>query len=125
MRYRGHAQVDQPSRSIRRAGDMPQRVGLAIAAVLFAVGIAQAADLVTFLRLISEHGPLAEANPIIRAGATGLGVLPLVVAKVALIALVSAVFAIVVRTRPRVGLLVATSATVAGLVGAFSNVLSI
>jgi hypothetical protein len=124
MRYQRHAHARQPSQAIL-AGDMRRQVGLAIAAVLFAIGIAQGADLITFLRLMIEHGPGAEANPLVRAGVAQLGVLPLIAAKAALVALVGAAFAIVVRTRPRVGLLIATSATAAGLVGAFSNVLSL
>jgi hypothetical protein len=125
MRYGSHPQARQPSQAIHQAGDVQRQVGLAIAAVLFAVGIAQGADLITFLRLMVEHGAGAEANPLVRAGVAQLGVLPLIVAKVALVALVGAVFAIVVRTRPLPGLLIATSATAAGLVGAFSNVLSL
>jgi hypothetical protein len=97
---------------------------LAAVAVLVAVGLAQAADLITFLRLMFVRGPGAELNPIVRGGVTDLGLAPLVLAKVALIVLVVATFVIVIRTRARLGLLIATAGTTAGLVGAFSNVIS-
>jgi hypothetical protein len=38
---------------------------------------------------------------------------------------VVATFVIVIRTRARLGLLIATAATTAGLVGAFSNVIAL
>jgi hypothetical protein len=98
---------------------------LAAAAILLAVGSAQGADLVTFLRLMLEHGAAAEANPLAHAGAAQLGLLPLIVAKVALVVFVTSVFVVVVTTRPRVGLGVAAAAVTAGLVGAFSNVLAL
>jgi hypothetical protein len=86
-------------------------------AVIVAVGSAQAADLVTFLRLMADHGARAEVNPLVRAAAIDLGLLPLIVAKAA--------FAIVVRTRIVAGSLVVAAATIAGLVGAYSNVLAL
>lgn len=98
---------------------------IAAIAVLVAVGLAQAADLITFLRLMFLHGPAAELNPIVRSGVTDFGLAPLVLAKVALIVLVVATFVIVIRTRARLGLLIATAATTAGLVGAFSNVIAL
>ena len=103
----------------------PERRRLAAVAVLVAVGLAQAADLITFLRLMLEHGPAAELNPIVRSGVTDLGLAPVVLAKVALVVLIVATFVIVVRTRGRLGLLVAMAATTAGLVGAFSNVIAL
>src|SRR3954465_7596696 len=39
-------------------------IGVAGVGVLFAVAIAQAGDLVTFMRMIAVRGPGAEANPI-------------------------------------------------------------
>lgn len=101
------------------------RIRLAVVAVLFAVGSAQAADLVTFVRLMLEHGAAAEANPLVRSAVVDLGLLPLVVAKVALVVLVVAAFSIVVRTRVGTGKVVAALGTAAGLIGAFSNVLAL
>lgn len=94
-------------------------------AVLFAVGVAQSADLVTFLRMIREYGPQAEANPLVAVAAAAGAFLPLVLAKVGLVALVVGVFTLAMRGHPRmgaIGALVATLAVGAGLLGAFSNV---
>jgi len=101
---------------------MHARVRLAVAAIILAVGSAQAADTITFVRLMADHGPRAEGNPLVAAGVLSLGVLPLVAAKVALVVLVVAVFAIVVRTHSRLGSAVATAGTAGGLIGAFANV---
>ena len=93
--------------------------------VLVAVTLAQLADLLTFLRLMVEHGSRAEANPLVQHGVNGLGAAPFVVAKVALVILVAASFAIVTRRRTRIAGLVATAATLAGLIGAYSNVFAL
>jgi len=94
-------------------------------AILVAVGLAQGADAVTFLRLMSEHGPGAELNPIVRAGVIDLGLMPLIIAKAALVVFVVAACSVIMRTRARLSLAVATAGTGAGLVGAFSNVLAL
>jgi hypothetical protein len=98
------------------------RLRLAVAAVLFAVGSAQAADVITFIKLMAIHGAAAEANPLVAQGYGLLGVLPLIAAKVALVVLVVALFAVIAQFRGRLGSLVATTAMVGGLVGAFANV---
>jgi hypothetical protein len=98
---------------------------LAALAVLLAVAVAQASDLLTFIRMISVAGTGAELNPLVARGADSLGVVPLVIAKVALVVLVGAVFTIVARRHRRVAATVATAGMLAGLVGAFSNVLAI
>ena len=43
----------------------------------------------TFLRLMVVHGSRAEANPLVPHGVNGLGAAPFVVAKVALVIVVS------------------------------------
>jgi hypothetical protein len=93
--------------------------------VLIAISAAQLADLVTFLRLMMVHGPKAEANPLVSTGVDGLGAAPLIVAKLALVVLVAATFAIMTRRGSRAASLVVTAATVAGLIGAYSNVLAL
>jgi hypothetical protein len=98
---------------------------LTAVAVLLAVGIAQAGDLLTFLRMVAAAGIESELNPIVARGAETLGVLVLVLAKVALVVLVAAAFAIVAREHRRVAAFVATFGMVAGLIGAFSNVLAL
>ncbi|MFL5756639.1 MAG: hypothetical protein ACJ77N_10110, partial [Chloroflexota bacterium] len=89
--------------------------------VLIAVGSAQAADLLTFLRMVDQVGPRAEANPIIALAAGAGHILPLVAVKIALVVLVTSAFALVVRHRKAFGSAVATLAVLAGLLGAFSN----
>jgi hypothetical protein len=51
-----------------------------------------------------------------------MGLLPLVVTKVALIVLIAAAFAVVARSRARLSTVIASAGMVAGLMGAFSNV---
>jgi hypothetical protein len=101
----------------------PERLA-AIAAfgVLVAVAAAQASDVVTFLRMIGVGGVAAELNPLVVRGVSSLGVVPLVLAKAALVVLVAASFTIVARSHRRAAATVAATGTVVGLMGAFSNV---
>ena len=99
------------------------RVPSAAVAVLLAVGAAQAADAVTFLRMVIDVGPAAEANPLVAALAHGDQLLPLMVAKAGLVSLDVGVVALAMGRHPVVAAVVATLATGAGLVGAWSNVL--
>jgi hypothetical protein len=91
--------------------------------VLLAAGVAQAADAFTFLRMISDHGPATEANPLVASFLAGGQVLPLLVAKAGLVALVVGVVALAAVRHPVVAATVATLAVGAGLVGAWSNLL--
>jgi hypothetical protein len=97
----------------------------AIVAVLLAVGIAQAGDLVTFARMVLSVGIHAELNPIVRGSAGIVGIEGLAVVKMALVAFVVATFAFVYRYHPRVALLVATVGTAAGLIGTISNLIAV
>ena len=104
----------------------PERLAaVAAVAALLAVAVAQAGDLLTFLRMVSVAGIAAELNPLVALGAETLGYLPLIAAKVALVVLVGAVFVIVARSHRRVAATVATTGMLAGLLGAYSNVLAI
>jgi hypothetical protein len=98
---------------------------LAIVAVFLSVGMAQAADLLTFLRMVLTVGAHAEANPLVRGSMAVIGVEGLILVKIGLVAFVVATFAFVYRYHPRVAALVATFGTVAGLVGALSNVIAL
>jgi hypothetical protein len=97
---------------------------IAIVGVFIAVATAQGSDLVTFLQMMVVHGPAAEANPIVGHAVATLGIPFVVVAKIGLILFVVATFAIVSRRYQRVAALVATLATVAGIIGAYSNILA-
>jgi hypothetical protein len=90
--------------------------------VLVAVGVAQLADLVTFVRLMGVHGVAAELNPLVAHGFDQLGIVPLIAGKLALIVLIAAVFAIVARRRARLSTAVASAGMVAGILGAYSNI---
>jgi hypothetical protein len=94
----------------------------AAAGMLLAVGSAQGADALTFVRMVRDHGIRAEANPVVATLAAGGDLGAIVMAKAALVVLVVAVFAVVVARHPVVACLIATAAVVAGLVGAYSNV---
>lgn len=96
----------------------------ATALALVAVGIAQLGDLLTFARMLALRGPAAELNPIVATIAVDHGLLPLVALKLLLIVFIGACFAVVAGPRPRLAASVVTFATLAGLVGALSNVVS-
>ena len=93
----------------------------AAAGMLLAVGSAQGADALTFVRMVRDHGIRTEANPFVAALAAGGDLGAMVAAKAALVVLVVAIFAVMVARHPLVACLIATVAVVAGLVGAFSN----
>ena len=99
------------------------RLPHAAAATLLGVGVAQASDAITFLRLMAAHGVAAEANPLVAALA-GAGLLPLlIVAKVLVVALVVGVVMVGARRYPFASAAVLTLGVAAGLLGATSNVL--
>ena len=118
-----------PSLSTAMAASLPaaadRRLALAALAVLIAVGLAQFADYLTFVRMIAVAGVGAELNPLVVRGLETLGMVALAVAKLALVVLVAAVFAVVARSHGQMAGVVATTGTVAGLVGAFSNVFAL
>jgi uncharacterized protein DUF5658 len=93
------------------------------AATLLGVGAAQATDAITFVRLMLDHGAAAEANPL-AAHFAGSGMLgPLLLAKLATVALVLAAVLVAERRYPLVAAIVVTAGVGAGIIGATSNVL--
>jgi len=98
---------------------------IAILAVLLSVGIAQAGDLLTFVRMILSVGIHAELNPLVKGGVGVVGLEGLAVMKIALVAFVVATFAFVYRYHPRVAVLVAAVGTTAGVIGAISNLIAV
>ena len=98
---------------------------MTLVAVLIAVGAAQAGDLVTFVRMVALRGPGAEMNPIVGQAVLTFGVPVLVAVKIALVVFVVWTFAIVARRYYRVAFAVASLATLAGILGAWSNILAL
>jgi len=94
---------------------------VAVPGVLLAVAIAQLGDTVTFLRMIAVQGWSAEANPLVHETAELAGLPGLLIAKVALVVVVTATFAILARSNRRLAAAVAGVGTVAGIIGAVSN----
>ena len=93
--------------------------------MLLAVGSAQGADAVTFVRMVRDHGTGVESNPLVAWLATAGDPALLLPLKLALVVLVVAIFAITAPRHPVLGSLVATAAVMAGLIGAWSNVVVI
>lgn len=87
--------------------------------------LAHAADYVTFLVMVMQHGLSAEANPIVVTIARDHGFLVLTMAKVSTVLLVASLFLVVVRTRPRLAATVMAIGVVAGSIGALSNIATI
>jgi hypothetical protein len=75
--------------------------------------------------MVAVSGIAAEANPLVAYGHEQAGLPVLVVAKAALVVLVAAVFAIVSRRHRLTAAFVATVGTLAGLIGAYSNLLAV
>jgi hypothetical protein len=91
--------------------------------------LAQLLDFATFTTMIERHGPGAEANPLVAWLLAQFGVPLLLVAKVTVVALVTAIVAVLVdsaRERPHVRLAASLFGVgiVAGLVGGLSNALA-
>ena len=98
-----------------------------VVAAVLTMSAAQLFDLATFLTMVHRLGPGAEANPLVALlfGAYGL---PLVaIAKVAMLALVTAIGAILLRrtrTAPLAGVVLALGIVI-GLAGAVSNLIAL
>lgn len=107
------------------AAATPGAPPVAILAVLLSVGIAQAGDLLTFVRMILTVGIHAELNPLVKGGVGIVGLEGLAVMKMALVAFVVATFAFVYRYHPRVAVTVAAVGTAAGLIGTISNLIAV
>ena len=90
--------------------------------MLLAVGVAQGADALTFVRMVRDNGIRAEANPFVATLAAGGDLAGMVAAKAALVVLVVSVFAVLAARYPLAAGAIATAGVVAGLVGAYSNV---
>jgi hypothetical protein len=94
------------------------------------MAVAQFFDFGTFIVMIQRHGPGAEANPLVAGILDGLGVPGIVVAKLALVVLVAATVAVLVRgtgsgDRRRIAAVVVGIGILAGLVGGCTNALTL
>ena len=98
------------------------RLPNAAAGTLLAVGVSQAADAITFVRLLLEHGPAAEANPLAATLAAQGHLGLLLLAKALVVVLVVLVVLLGQRRYPVAMALMATVGVGAGLLGASSNV---
>lgn len=87
--------------------------------------VAQFADYATFVAMVGRHGLEAELNPLVIAVFERMGLLGVTIAKVAVVAFAVAVVTVVIRRRRTIGGLVAGFGIGTGLLGAFSNVLTI
>jgi hypothetical protein len=112
--------------TVRRdgAGVRSLRLVVLSVATFTALSVAQLADFGTFLTMVAARGLGAELNPLVAAGASTLGFAVLGVAKLALIVLLWSTVTIVARAHTRMAATVLTFGTLAGLLGAASNVLA-
>lgn len=89
------------------------------------VTLAQVLDLSTFLHMVARRGPAAEANPLVSHLLAGEGLPFVIIAKVAALALVVAVIAVLAGRdhliHRRLAGAVAFVAIVAGIIGGFTN----
>lgn len=103
-----------------------RRIAHVAIAGLIAIGIGQSADLVTFVRMITAGGLGAEANPIVIHLADSVGLPILLLLKIALVPFLALIFVVLARMRfSRLAATVVTIATLAGLFGALTNVMTI
>jgi hypothetical protein len=103
--------------------DRAASVGFLRIATLF---LAQAFDLATFSVMVARHGPGAEANPIVSDLFTSFGMPAVVIAKMALVLLVGALFIAASSNGRRgvwamIGGLPLALAITAGLIGGITN----
>jgi hypothetical protein len=92
---------------------------------LFAIALGQFADLFTFVHMITSGGFGTEANPIVIQLAATLGLVNLLLLKVALIPFLALVFVKLARMHSsRLAASVLTISTLAGLFGALTNILT-
>jgi hypothetical protein len=92
-----------------------------------AATLAQLIDLTTFARMVMEHGPAAEANPLVAGLLVGHGLPFVAVTKIVGLAFVIGVIAVLGSREsgsryPRLALAIATCAVAAGLVGGLTNI---
>jgi hypothetical protein len=103
-----------------------RRIANIAIAGLIAIGLGQSADLVTFVRMITSGGLGTEANPIVIHLAGSLGLPILLLLKIALVPFLALIFVELARLRAsRLAASVITLATIGGLFGALTNVLTI
>lgn len=88
------------------------------------LGLAQLADYVTFRAMLATHGAAAELNPL-AVTLQAHGLIFALVAKLTVWALVSAVVAVLVRSRPRLARFVLVFGILVGVIGALSNLATI
>jgi asparagine N-glycosylation enzyme membrane subunit Stt3 len=96
---------------------LPVAIGALVLAHLF--------DLLSFIVLTARHGLAAEANPIVVRLAEELGLPGLTLAKFFAVVLGASVFAVLAPKRQRLAMTVLVFGVGAGLVGGFSNVISL
>lgn len=98
-----------------------------LVAGILTMAAAQLLDLATFMAMVREVGPAAEANPLVSLLFGVYGYPMVAIAKVVLLALVSAVVAIITAraTRPRLAGAVIATAILVGLLGGLSNSIAI
>ncbi len=99
-------------------GPLLSPVGLTI------LGLAQLTDFLTFRVMVGDLGPGSELNPVALA-LHDHGMLAALSAKLAVWALVAAIAAVLAPHHPRTARFVVAFGIVAGLVGAFSNLLTL
>jgi hypothetical protein len=107
------------------AGD-PERVFIPV----LTMAVAQFFDFGTFVAMIRRHGPDAEANPLVAAILTDLGVPAAALVKAALVLLVASIVVILSGSpgtvgRRRLAALILGLAVLAGLVGGCTNALTL
>jgi hypothetical protein len=99
-----------------------------VAGVL-AMSAAQLLDLATFVAMVRQLGPAAELNPLVSALYALYGYPMLAIAKIVLLALVTAIVTILVartsRPRPRLAAGLVGLGILIGLVGGVSNAIAV
>lgn len=87
--------------------------------------VAQFADYATFVVMVGRHGLEAELNPIVVTLFEQLGLVGVTVAKLAVVIFAASVVALIIRRRRTLGSVIVGFGVGSGLLGAFSNVLTI
>lgn len=98
-----------------------------LVAAILTMSAAQMLDLATFMTMMREVGPAAEANPLVAMLFGAYGFPMVAIAKVVLIAVVTGIAAILVNlpTHPRLAGAVVSLAILVGVIGGLSNAIAL
>ena len=116
----------QSAHNSRVGGATDDRCAMVLVAAILTMSAAQLLDLMTFAAMVRELGPRSEANPLVGVLYAAYGFPLVAIAKVVLLAWVTAIAAILIkRPKPRLAGTVIATGILVGIVGGVSNTIAL